>query len=191
MITHEFVFPVSSMEFYRRIRRRAEAEVRNYFSSDKKIGNRGYIDSDGYEYAIRSIPILHKHNDNNIYRLDFKVEGNKAERGTPSKIELGCRIVLIERIDGQTDIVAELHHPAFEPEFNSIFGLNEQDRPSEQATQVIAKGPRGYNKDGQRKIVERYLDIQATITQENYARQQDIDDRTLRRWIRAYEKGKL
>ena len=93
--------------------------------------------------------------------------------------------------NGQTDIVAELHHPAFEPEFNSIFGIDEQDRPSEQATQVIDKGPRGYNKDEKRKIVERYLDIQATITQENYARQHDIDDRTLRRWIRAYEKGKL
>ena len=128
MITHELVFPGSSMEFYRRIRRRAEAEVRNYFSSDKKIGNRGYIDSDGYEYAIRSIPIVHEHN-GNIYRLEFKVEGNKAERGTPSKIELACLIVLVERIDGQTDIVAELHHPAFEPEFNSIFGLNEQDKP--------------------------------------------------------------
>jgi len=190
MITHEFVFLGSSIEFYRRIRRRAEAEVRNYFSSDKKIGNRGYIDSDGYEYAIRSIPIVHKHNDN-IYRLEFKVEGNKAERGTPSKIELGCLIELSPRIDGRTNIKADLHHPAFEPEFNSILLLNEQNRQSEPTTQVIAKGPRRYNSDEKRSIVERYLDIQATVKQEDYARQYHTTERNLRRWIRAYEKDKL
>lgn len=54
----------------------------------------------------------------------------------------------------------------------------------------VERGPRG-PKSEKRKIVERYLEIQNLVKQSEYAEQHHIDDRTLRRWIEAYSKGKL
>lgn len=136
MITHALVFAGSSKEFYQRILNRGKGELLNYLKSDTAINAQGYIDADGYELKIRTFPKIYQHGDV-IYRLEFMVEGRKAgigiweqiEKDIPPKHELGCVIILVERLDGQTDIVAELHHPAFEPEFNSIFGIDEQDKP--------------------------------------------------------------
>lgn len=46
------------------------------------------------------------------------------------------------------------------------------------------RGPRPYDKADREKIVKRYLDVQHQVTQQDYAAQQGISERTLRRWIK-------
>ena len=143
MITHEFVFPGSSKEFYQKIVNRGTGELLNYLKSDQAMSTRGYVDVDGYEFTIHTLPRVYQHGDV-VYRLEFMVEGSKAgvgiweqiEKDIPPKHELGCVIELFPRIDGRTNIKAVCLHPSFEQEFRSleqefrsIFGIDEQDKP--------------------------------------------------------------
>ena len=151
MITHEFVFPGSSKEFYQKIVNRGTGELLNYLKSDQAMSTRWYVDVDGYEFTIHTLPRVYQHGDV-VYRLEFMVEGSKAgvgiweqiEKDIPPKHELGCVIELFPRIDGRTNIKAVCLHPSFEQEFRSleqefrsIFGIDEQEQGSQQLQEQI------------------------------------------------------
>lgn len=55
----------------------------------------------------------------------------------------------------------------------------------------VERGPRRYNHTEKRQIVEGYLAVHATVTQEAYAEHWHISDRQLRRLITEYKKGNL
>lgn len=68
--------------------------------------------------------------------------------------------------------------------------LEEEDPATSEAAAApvgdghIARGPRP-DKAARERIVKRYLEIQHQVTQSDYAAQQGISERTLRRWIRG------
>lgn len=98
------------------------------------------------------------------------------EANSPQRIYQNVRKTLDDMLAGQVSIPVSNPHTEVEQSENNS---------------TVNKGPRGYEKDKKRAIVERYLDIQSTVTQEDYAGQYDIDERTLRRWIVKYKSGKL
>lgn len=133
MITHSKVINETPEEYHLLLRNRGEDELFHYIHSNHIARAEPYV-HDGYEYEIHSFPeqIIVS---GKLRQLVYYVRGRKiGDEDGGSRPEIGCVIRFFRREDKKTDIVAELHHPAFEREFRSIFGIDEQEQ-EEQFTQ--------------------------------------------------------
>ena len=136
MITHSNVINETPEEYHLLLRNRGEDELFQYIHSNHIARAEPYIYA-GYEYEIHSFPeqIIAS---GKLRQLVYYVRGRKiGDEDGGSRSEIGCVIRFFRREDKKTDVVAELHHPAFEREFRSIFGIDEQEQGSQQLQEQI------------------------------------------------------
>lgn len=137
IITYTKVIDETPEEYYVRLCERGKDEACVYFSGDHFTGNEpGYV-LDGYEYSISGIPERVPQS-GKIRRLEYVVWCKEvANEEGPHRREVGCVVLFFRREDKKTDVVAELHHPAFEREFRSIFGGDEQKHGEQPTTKEV------------------------------------------------------
>ena len=129
MLTHKFKYDGTPKQFHELLRKRGAAELVDSIGRPLKSASA----TDEWDYEIDSIPDPQYAGDV-LYRLDYSIIIRPANRGywemTEHNIlersEIACTVILKLRIDGATDVESTCLHPYFEPEFRSIFGIEEQ-----------------------------------------------------------------
>lgn len=129
-LQHTFVFEGTHGQFIERLRNRGKAVLSHYLH--RRDEAKPFVQN-GLEYTIHSFPEL-AGDYNKIHRLEYYTEGSpvgmniweQIEKSIYPTKELGMVIEMTPRVDGRTDITATCLHPAYEQEFKSIFGIDEQ-----------------------------------------------------------------